>query len=70
MRSDRLTLAQLYPVICEWSETVVGRPAPSYKTLANWAWDRQKFQFPEPLTHARPRTWDVAEVLTWLLDRG
>jgi hypothetical protein len=76
------TLTQLQEPLFNAFAPFVGRtPAPSKKTIVNWAWERNKSHFPEPVGEVslgtlgvkggsrRANTYDVMEVLIWYLER-
>lgn len=79
---DHATLTELQgPVFDDWA-TYCGRTKPpSQKLVTNWAWQRDKTHFPDPVGECwigdaglrggarTARTYDVCEVLCWYLDR-
>lgn len=68
------TLTQLMgPVFAAWAP-YLRRVPPSRKTVANWAWERDKTGFPPPLplpgAAGGAQRYAVTEVLAWYCERS
>lgn len=76
--TDRVPVNRVPGLLGAW-ERYSGRPAPSPKTVANWAWRPERSGFPAPVSTAqypgpdgkisrRAREYRVSEVLVWWLE--